>query len=115
MSIIDAPFWPELRKHIRLEAYDRDGGHENPRHRINVKLPADIKTTEELLAVTWPCAACGDAIKPVRLSSGWSSYLAVTCRLEKNLACARNPAAHHEYERIIADVGDLPSGLPLFD
>ena len=89
------------------EDYSRDGGDENPRHRIEL----DKNTPEEWIgiALRWQglCVKCGrGGTSYLRKRSGGRKgiYMAVTCPLSVNVGCARSKAASVAYERIVADI-----------
>lgn len=104
MDISQHP-WPTLIGHLRVEAYDRDGGHSHPRKRIEVIDPPNVETRNSLLATTVQCVRCGTTIHPIRERDGWGTlFLAVTCRLDDNVACARGGEARDAYATIIAAV-----------
>jgi len=107
-SVTEHPLWPQLRPLVRVERYDRDGGHRHPRHRIEVLDPADRSTRARLLAIEVECAAgCGRLIHPIRERRAWGTlYLAVACELSRRYGCARGRAAHDEYDRIVAAVSN---------
>jgi len=109
-SVTHHPLWPVLQPLIRIERYDRDGGHRHPRHRIEVLDPGDRGVRARLLAIEVECAAaCGRLIHPIRERHGWGSlYLAVACELSRRYSCARGRAAHDEYDRIVEAVLDCP-------
>lgn len=100
MSIVMTPVWPELSKYLFVEEYDRDGGHESPRIRIEFR---DVPGATYNIAI-WtqlPCVACGRPIHPVRAREGDKNrlYLAVACPIGVRIECSRGRAASEEYER----------------
>lgn len=101
MRLTEHPLWPLIRPYIRIETYDRDGGHAHPRHRIEIDAPPDSDAV--LLAVEVHCVCCRRPIHPIRQRNGGRKglYVAVTCDLGRTLGCARSVAARHEYERIV--------------
>ena len=111
MSLTLHPIWPELSEWIRLEVYDRDGGHEHPRHRIELDAPRDdVAKLGRFVSMEMACVHCGRTIHPVRQrkGGGLNLFIAVTCDLETTTACARSGDARDEYERIIEAVKGLP-------
>ncbi len=104
IALIEHALWPSLAPYIRVEDYDRDGGHAHPRHRLEVVAPANGILLRQLLAMEVPCAACGSAVHPVRQRQSTSVhlYLAVACPLDKRYACARSSAAAKAYDEIVA-------------
>jgi|SRR5262245_7810358 len=114
--IFTSTLWPAIHPLVRIQRYDRDGGHRHPRHRIEVADPRDSRLRVALLALEVPCCACGRTMHPIRERRGGSPtrhtlYVAVACPLPVRVGCARGEAAHLEYERIIAAVE--ASGGPL--
>jgi len=115
MGLLDHDIWESLRPSVRIETYDRDGGHRHPRHRIEVDTPADGILVRKFLAATIPCVVCGQRIHPVRQrqSKAVHLYIAVTCPLDVSYACARSAKAAEEYRRIVAAVRERhPSQQP---
>lgn len=106
MSLLDHEAWPDLVPYVRIQTYDRDGGHDHPRHRIEVDRPSSGILVRRFLAMEMPCVACGRSIHPIRQRKGpdVSLFIAVTCGLDVNYGCARGNAARDEYERIVAAV-----------
>lgn len=105
MSILDHQIWPILQPFVRIETYDRDGGHASPRHRIEVETPPDGDLLRAFIAVRMPCVVCGRMINPIRLREGGESiklYFAATCELALTYACARSGAARDEYEAVVS-------------
>jgi len=105
MSIHKTPLWAELKKFVVIQIYGRDG-HPNPRFRINFRpMPQDLLV--KALALTIPCAACGDPVHPVRIGKGFGLYYAGSCPLTKNIACSRSGKVSAEYIAIKAEVDCL--------
>jgi len=100
-GIMDHPAWDELKPYLEIEFYDRDGGHENPRIRIELKhLPAAL--SHRLQRIVMPCISCTKQINPLRRRKGSthsSLYYACSCPLEESLVCCRGSLAAQEYER----------------
>lgn len=107
------PRWAELRPYLRIESYDRDGGHRHPRHRIEFRgVPMNLAL--EALAYQIPCVACGELVQPFRerltrnprpRAGAWihhGFYYAPSCTLRHRIACSRGAAASREYEAVIA-------------
>ena len=116
MSLLDDPdafrlFGP----FIVIEDYSRDGGHENPRHRIELRAPLEVQ--DQAVDFMTGCAACGTPIRPFRQRNGVNLrgpstggvYFASACDLQTNIGCSRTQAAADEYLRIIAAVRALPT------
>jgi hypothetical protein len=109
------PLFPLLAPWFRIVAYDRDGGHEHPRHRIDMTIPRVVGFRECVLAVVCGCAVCGREIHPVRERNERrrSLFVAVSCELDVKKGCARSAPSHAEYERIIELAEGREPGLPL--
>ena len=108
MTLDGHPLWSNLRPLVRVQVYDRDGGHTHPRHRMEVHRPDVIALREQLLAMEVSCATCGRLMRPVRPRVDRSTFLTVSCELSHRFACARSGAAHREFERIVALVLAAP-------
>lgn len=119
MSLLAAPFWDRLRHHLSCEVYDRDGGHADPRIRIEFR-DVPMALSEEAQAWVMPCVTCGRSIFPVRRREGadWSQlYYAPTCPLGIRTKCARSAPARVEYIRfknLWAQHPAYAQQLPLF-
>lgn len=97
-AFVDHPLFPLLKPFVRIELYARDGGHKNPRFRINFNtMPPELRQAASIMHV--PCVACGKPINPVRVHAR-GSYFAGTCPLAVNIACSRSQAARVEYQRV---------------
>jgi hypothetical protein len=100
-DILEHPFWPTLQPYLHIEQYDRDGGHADPRIRIEFKeVPPDVR--ERALALEMRCVACGEVIHPVRrrkVGLPGSLYYAPSCPLEVRVGCSRGQAAAEVYRR----------------
>lgn len=119
MSILHHPRWPSLSRYLVIERYDRDGGHEDPRIRIELRdMPLAVGT--EALFIEMACVCCGRPIHPLRRREGHFAtqlYYAPSCLLGVRLACSRSTEARLEYDRF-KEVGELirkdPQQLVLF-
>jgi len=103
-SLTEHPLWPLLRPLIRVETYDRDGGHEHPRHRLEFDAPLNKpEFCDQLLGLTIRCASCSREIHPIRARNGHGRhfFVAVSCELSHTFGCARSHAARDEYLRIL--------------
>ncbi len=101
MSIVFHPLWPKLHRYFRVEVYDKDGGHRQPRIRIELtKMPEKLR--EKALALQMPCVACGQPMHPIRARGDGALYYAAACPLDVNIGCSRGKAAKLEYNRIRA-------------
>jgi hypothetical protein len=99
------PLWPLIRPWVKIQTYDRDGGHADPRHRIELDAPDNDAFRAVVLAVTVPCVACGAVIHPIRSRAAdthGNLYIAVTCPLNVRMGCARGGAASDAYDQIVA-------------
>jgi hypothetical protein len=105
MSLLDQPEWDTLAPHIRLQIYDRDGGHRHPRIRIELDTAAPLVVRQLALRIRMPCVACQTEIAPFRARRGKPTrgagvgaiYFAAACPLRVTYACARGDAAKNEY------------------
>ena len=107
VTLTDHPLWLRLLPFLYAPAYDRDGGHAHPRHRLEVHDPKDARLRALLLAIRIDCAAgCGRLIHPVRERDerAHTLYLAVSCDWRVTYGCSRTDAASDEYERIVEAV-----------
>jgi len=111
VSIMKHPEWPVIRGYLRIEYYDRDGGHAHPRHRIEVRSSIPSQLREKFLKLTCDCVACAAPIHPIRnrIKGGRAThaghlYLAVACPLDVKIGCSRGNAANAEYDRIVHEV-----------
>jgi hypothetical protein len=108
MSITSHPLWEDLKPFIIIETYDRDGGHPNPRHRIELSIPLHHPLFLQAIAISIPCAACKSLISPFRTRNpklrgnpSGRLYFAATCPLNVNTSCSRGLAAKYEYINVI--------------
>lgn len=122
MSVLDQPHLERFLLFLRTQRYDRDGGHKNPRHRIEFDYDSLVKEIPDfgpLEQMTMPCVACGSSIHPFRqrkvstkpgrkaaASGKW--YYAVSCPQNVNNSCSRGKAASDEYKRVVQFVKELP-------
>lgn len=101
ISIIFAPFWKRLSEHLHVVEYDKDGGHADPRIRIDfLHLPEAWART--LVMYEMPCVACQRPNHPLRRREGddWDRlYYGPACALSIRMSCSRTRAAELEYER----------------
>jgi hypothetical protein len=110
--------WPEIRKDLRLNSYDRDiNAKGDIRKRIEVRSGLDAPRLAWLANVMTPCPHCGVLYHPMRPRKGDSdkvSYYAVSCQAE---GCSKGNAAAAEQKAIIADLEGNPvyAPMPLFD
>jgi hypothetical protein len=114
MSIVDHTLWPEIRPYVRIERYDRDGGHAHPRYRIEV-YPPDTGRSADWQDAMMPCVACGALMHPIRQRAATNKrgaprhlFYAATCPLRVRMGCARSGAARDEYLRVRADLERAP-------
>jgi hypothetical protein len=114
MSLLEHVEFDLWRPYI-VERYSRDGGHENPRLRIELRAPEDV--LQAALAFQMRCVACGRLMHPFRLRKGsrvedYGSgvYFAAACPLNVSVGCSRSRAAAEEYKRVTASVVALTGG-----
>lgn len=104
------PLWRHLGEYLKIEVYDRDGGHGHPRIRIEWKAMPQLLRQAAVQAIM-PCVACGKPIHFVRerepAKRGGSGvghlYYAPTCPLDVNIGCSRGAAARAEYAAVKAE------------
>lgn len=109
MSIRFHPKYLEILPFIKIEIYAPDGGHKNPRFRLEFK-ETTSQQRKEWVALTCPCVNCGSQIHPIRerrSGRGGHIYLAPCCPLNQNTGCSRGGKAHAEYLAIRKDVEAL--------
>ena len=104
--------WLWLREWFKIEVYARDGGHRNPRFRIEVRPPYGTPDLQVQVALQLdvPCVSCAQPINPIRVRSGPSKrqqngppkhlFYAATCPLDVRIGCSRSKAASAEYIRV---------------
>lgn len=111
-SLSRLALWPELELYLKIELYDRDGGHETPRRRIEFrKMPVGL--TERAMRAEMPCVACGIIINPIRnrkkkgddlrrhyREAARHLYYAPCCPLTIRIGCSRGDRARQEYEAV---------------
>lgn len=104
MSLLHHEIWPQIANHLKVTEYDRDGGHDDPRHRIEfLSLPEILGRRAAF--VQMPCVCCGRPINPLRRreGDGWDRlYYAPCCPVSVRVACSRGAEARAEYERFVA-------------
>lgn len=109
MTLLNSPQFDLMRPYIFIEDYSRDGGHKNPRFRIELRAP--LVVMHMALDLRLPCVACGHQMSPFRVRSGtrlkdYSAgiYYAAACPLSTNISCSRGAKATQEYMRVRAAV-----------
>lgn len=116
VSILSHPIWPRIANHLKVTEYDRDGGHDEPRHRIEfLSLPEALG--REAAFVQMPCVCCKRPVNPLRRreGDGWDRlYYAPCCALGVRIACSRGAEARDEYEKFIAGDRRTEKQLSLF-
>lgn len=118
MSITDLPIWSKLVAYLQVERYDRDGGHANPRIRIEFRdVPAPLM--KDAMFTQTACCTCGRPVNPFRRREGDHDrlYLAPACPIGIRIACSRGAAAAAVYEEIGERwkvIEQNPTQLPLF-
>lgn len=116
MSIDRLPIWIRIRPYLFVIKYDKDGGHDDPRIRIEFRELPDALSSESQL-VTMPCVVCTRAIFPLRRRIGDDLsrlYYAPCCPVGTRSACSRSAAARDEYERFKEQPSRPDSQLSLF-
>jgi len=110
-SFVDSPAFGALAPHIRIETYDRDGGHQHPRKRIELGTKAPPSAVAMALTLELPCVACGRSIHPFRQRVAASKrshhvhvYFAAACPLGISVGCSRGREARDEYLRVVEAV-----------
>lgn len=105
MSLLGYQEFLEWRRYIVVETYDRDGGHEHPRFRIELRAPVEV--VQAALVFKMRCVACARHMFPFRLRSGSrvtaygaGVYFAATCPLNVSMGCSRSRAAAEEYKLV---------------
>ena len=117
-SVTDHPLFKKIAPHIRIEEYARDGGHKNPRKRIELKTAfMTPQLIQEVLDMQVQCCACEQPIHPFRprvkgqgnrTKVARHVYVAVACSNASNGGgCSRGKAAKAEYVRIESTVEEL--------
>lgn len=104
VSIVHEPIWPTISPFLHVVEYDRDGGHRDPRIRIDF-LHVPEALARELVMYTMRCVHCGRPNHPLRRREGddWDRlYYAPACALAIRVACSRGRAVELEYERFKA-------------
>jgi len=104
MSILEHEIWPRIRSYLHVVEYDKDGGHQDPRVRIEfLGIPDQLSIAAQFCQMA--CVGCGRAINPLRRREGDGHdrlYYAPTCQIGVRIACSRSGAAAAEYERFKA-------------
>lgn len=101
ISIVFEPVWERVKDYLHVVEYDKDGGHVDPRIRIEF-LHIPERLAREVVMVTMPCVACQRPIHPLRHRDGddWDRlFYAPTCPITTRMSCSRGRAAELEYER----------------
>lgn len=112
MSILSHAMWRRLEGYLQIEIYDRDGGHADPRIRIEFRdVPPALM--HEAMFVQVECVACARPINPFRRREGDSDrlYYACACPVTVRAACSRGTAAADAYEAI-KERGKLLAATP---
>ncbi len=95
-----------LSGYLKVDIYDRDGGHDDPRIRIGfVDLPAELSLEAQWVEI--PCVECKRPIHPLRRREGDPQtrlYYAPCCLIAVRIACSRSGAVRREYDAF-KDIG----------
>jgi len=114
--LLDHPMWGELAPYMRIEVYDRDGGHQDPRHRIECRpMPANV--LELALSLRVACCTCSEPMHPIRLRRGETfghAYYAAACPLDVSIRCSRTAQSRGDYERMVDAVRTAERQVRLF-
>jgi hypothetical protein len=101
VSIVNEPIWSRIQEYLHVVEYDRDGGHNDPRIRIEF-LDVPESLAREAVFVQMACVTCGRPNHPLRRreGDGWDRiYYAPSCPIAIRVSCSRGRAAELEYER----------------
>lgn len=114
-SIMFEPVWNRVKQYLHVAPYAPDGGHDDPRIRIEfLHLPE--KLAREVVMTVMRCVHCQRPIHPLRHREGddWDRlFYAPTCPIHVRVACSRGRAAELEYERFKGlDLGKLKGPSP---
>lgn len=109
VSLVFEPIWEEISTHLHVVECAPDGGHEDPRIRIEF-LGLSERQMRELVRLEMPCVHCERPNHPLRRREGdaWDMgrlYYAPACPITVRIACSRGRAAELEYERFKSFVG----------
>lgn len=99
MTIRAHRVWKELKHHVKVERYYREGGNRNPRFRIEIRssIPAELLVAAK--KATAPCVACGKRIHPIRTRTSKGrgtghAYYACSCPLTVSVGCSPRASRH---------------------
>lgn len=119
-SIVFTPAWERVKQYLHVVPYAPDGGHADPRIRIEF-LDVPEHLARELVLFEMPCVHCARPSHPLRHRNGddWDRlFYAPTCSIRTRMECARSRAAELEYERFkgldIDKIKAPPAQLSLF-
>lgn len=114
MSLIKHPMWPQIAPFVKIEIYAPDGGHANPRFRLEFVKEITQQQKKEWVAITVPCVKCGNSIHPIRERKPGERapeighiYIAPCCPLNVSVGCSRGNSAHLEYLAIRSAVESI--------
>jgi len=112
MSLVDHPFWPEVRPSARAECTARPGPW-----RLEVARPSNAVVVSRWLSIQVPCATCQRLMHPIRSRPDGSLRIAVACPHEGNEGCSKGYKATQEVERIVSCLQgqDVSAQAGLFD
>lgn len=115
VSITNHPMWPRLKSYLFVTRYDRDGGHEDPRIRIELReLPERLM--HEAMFVQMACVCCGRPVNPLRRRVGDTDrlYYAPACPIGVRTSCSRSSETTLEYDRFKSEPASPSTQLSLF-
>lgn len=99
--LVSSVLWSRMKPYLFVIPYDKDGGHADPRVRIEFRdLPDHLSHEAQFLVL--PCITCQRPSHPLRRREGDGPdrlYYAPACPIGVRVACSRSAPAHEEYER----------------
>jgi hypothetical protein len=99
--LVSSALWSRMKPYLFVIAYDKDGGHADPRIRIEFRdIPDHLSREAQDLII--PCVTCKRPSHPLRRREGDGFdrlYYAPACPVGVRAACSRSAPAHEEYER----------------
>lgn len=115
-SMTHHPLFKQIAPYIKIEKYARDGGHKNPRRRIELRSDIPVQLVKKALGLEVKCCACSNPIHPFRPRLRGQGdrpeiprhiYVAVACDLATSVGCSRGLSAKNEYLQIEKTVAEL--------
>jgi hypothetical protein len=100
VSVTNHEIWRKISGYLKVDIYDRDGGHADPRIRIGfVDLPDELSLAAQWIEIG--CVECARPVHPLRRREGDPNsrlYYAPCCLIAVRIACSRGPAVRREYD-----------------